>query len=88
MGTSTTASSLSSSLRDLYVEESARIQHDFEANGDGRAVVARRTRLIDQIAQRLWQELVSPDLQATPIACDPHFAMRAVCHAACGQVLC
>src|SRR3974390_2120574 len=62
MGTSTTASSLSSSLRDLYAEESARIQRDFEANGDGRAVVARRTRLIDQIAQRLWQELVSPDL--------------------------
>ena len=64
MGTSITASSsLSGSLRDLYAEESARIHRDFEATGDGRAAVARRTRLIEDIAHRLWQELISSELQ-------------------------
>jgi [protein-PII] uridylyltransferase len=63
MGTSITASSsLSGSLRDLYAEESSRIQKDFEVSGDGRAAVAHRTRLIEDIAHRLWQELVSTDL--------------------------
>jgi [protein-PII] uridylyltransferase len=62
MGTSISASSLSGNLRDLYAEESARIQQDFEATGDGRAAVAHRTRLIEDIAHRLWQELISPEL--------------------------
>ena len=34
------APSLSSELRELYAEESARIQRDFAATGDGRAAVA------------------------------------------------
>jgi [protein-PII] uridylyltransferase len=64
MGTSITASSsLNGNLRDLYAEESARIQKDFEITGDGRAAVAHRTRLIEEIAHRLWQELVSPELK-------------------------
>ena len=62
MGTSITASSLSGNLRDLYAEESARIQQDFEATGDGRAAVAHRTSLIEDIAHRLWQELISAEL--------------------------
>ena len=62
MGTSITASSLSGNLRELYAEESARIQQDFEATGDGRAAVAHRTSLIEDIAHRLWQELISPEL--------------------------
>lgn len=47
-------------LRDLYVEGSARIQREFEANGDGRAAVNGRTALVESIALRLWNELISP----------------------------
>ena len=52
---------LSNELRDVYAEESARIQHDFKARGDGRAAVAQRTRLVENILKWLWQELISPD---------------------------
>jgi [protein-PII] uridylyltransferase len=34
---------------------------DFAATGDGRAVVAERTRLIENILKRLWRDLVSAD---------------------------
>lgn len=47
-------------LRDLYVEGSARIQREFEANGEGRAAVNGRTALVESIALRLWNELISP----------------------------
>jgi len=64
MGTSMTASStLSDGLREFYVEQSARIQQEFENTGDGRNAVAARTRLVEEICQRLWQELIVPDLQ-------------------------
>jgi [protein-PII] uridylyltransferase len=55
----TAASSLISELRSSLAEESARIARDFAVTGDGRAAVARRTRLIEEILGRLWQELVS-----------------------------
>ena len=42
-------------------EESARIARDFAATGDGRAAVAQRTRLIEDILKRLWRDLVSSD---------------------------
>jgi [protein-PII] uridylyltransferase len=48
-------------LRELYAAETARIQADFEANGNGRAAVTARTALVETIALRLWNELVSPD---------------------------
>jgi [protein-PII] uridylyltransferase len=56
-----TASSLSSELRDLYTEESTRIQQEFTASGDGHAVIARRTALVENVVLRLWRELISPD---------------------------
>jgi [protein-PII] uridylyltransferase len=56
-----TTASLSGELRDLYTEESARIQQQFAATGDGRSAVRQRTRLIETIALRLWQESISPD---------------------------
>jgi [protein-PII] uridylyltransferase len=56
----TTVSSLSSDLRGLYVEESERIQQDFAATGDGRAAVAQRTALVENVAVRLWKELIAP----------------------------
>ena len=56
-----TTASLSGELRDLYTEESARIQQQFAATGDGRSAVQQRTRLIETIALRLWQEAISSD---------------------------
>ncbi len=62
----TAASSLISELRGSLVEESARIARDFAATGDGRAAVAQRTRLVEDILKRLWQDLVSADLTGPP----------------------
>src|SRR5580700_8541307 len=59
------ASSLISELRGSLSDESARIQREFEASGDGRAAVAERTRLVEDILLRLWRDIVSPD-QAKP----------------------
>jgi [protein-PII] uridylyltransferase len=60
----TTASSpLINELRGILAEESARIERDFAAKGDGRAAVADRTRLIEEILRRLWRELISADEQ-------------------------
>jgi len=55
------ASSLISELRSSLSDESARIQREFEASGDGRAAVAQRTRLVEDILARLWRDIVSPD---------------------------
>jgi [protein-PII] uridylyltransferase len=57
----TATPSLISELRSSLNDESARIQWEFEASGDGRAAVARRTRLVEEILARLWREIVSPD---------------------------
>ena len=55
------ASSLISELRGSLSDESARIQREFEVSGDGRTVVAQRTRLVEDILARLWRDIVSPD---------------------------
>ena len=55
------ASSLISELRGSLSDESARIQREFEASGDGRAALAQRTRLMEEILTRLWRDIVSPD---------------------------
>ena len=55
------ASSFISELRTSLTDESARIQREFEATGDGRAAVAGRTKLVEDILARLWREIVSPD---------------------------
>ncbi|MGA8152779.1 MAG: [protein-PII] uridylyltransferase [Terriglobales bacterium] len=57
----TTTPSLSGELRILYGEESARIQREFEAQGDGRQAVVQRTLLLEQVARRLWQENIAKD---------------------------
>jgi len=46
--------SRNSSLQDLFVEESARIQQRFEDSGDGKADVRDRTALIDSVVTELW----------------------------------
>jgi [protein-PII] uridylyltransferase len=53
------ASSLIGELRTALGEQSSRIQREFEASGDGRAAVAQRTRLVEDILQRLWREIIS-----------------------------
>ncbi|HXM68426.1 MAG TPA: [protein-PII] uridylyltransferase [Candidatus Acidoferrum sp.] len=58
------ASSLLSELRISLADESARIARDFGATGEGRAAVAQRTRLIEDILHRLWRDLVSADESA------------------------
>ncbi len=55
------ASPLISELRSSLSDESARIQQEFEVTGDGRAAVAQRTRLVEDILARLWRDMVSPD---------------------------
>jgi [protein-PII] uridylyltransferase len=55
----TTAPSLNSGLRDLYGDESTKIQQQFAVSGNGRAAVAQRTVLVDSIALSLWKDLIS-----------------------------
>jgi [protein-PII] uridylyltransferase len=58
-----TVATVSSDLRDLYARESAAIQQEFAATGEGRAALARRTALVDSILLRLWSEIISADPQ-------------------------
>ena len=53
---------LATVLRDRYAAESARLQEEFAASGDGRAALQRRTALVESIASSLWKELISPDV--------------------------
>src|SRR5215469_3801704 len=55
-----TAAILRTELRELYLNESARIQREFTADGNGSAAIAKRTELVERILLRLWQELISP----------------------------
>ncbi len=61
LGWSMSTASLSSELRDLYTEESARIQQQFAATGDGRAALQQRTRLVESIVRKLWLQIISPE---------------------------
>ena len=60
------ASSLISELRGSLSDESARIQREFEVSGDGRAALAQRTRLVEDILARLWRDIVSPEAAKPP----------------------
>jgi [protein-PII] uridylyltransferase len=57
----TTAGSLSSGLRDLYSETSARIGQQFNSTGDGCAAITQQTALVEEIALRLWKETICPE---------------------------
>ena len=57
----TTSSPATNGLRNLYSEESARIQREFDSRGDGRAALAQRTALVETIALRLWKEMIAPE---------------------------
>ena len=55
----TAASLLITELRSSLADASERIARDFAATGDGRAAIAQRTLLIEDILNRLWGEFVS-----------------------------
>jgi [protein-PII] uridylyltransferase len=55
------ASSLTSELRGLLDDATARIRQEFERTGDGRVAVAQRVRLIEEVLQRLWHDHISSD---------------------------
>src|SRR3984957_182659 len=57
----TAASLLITELRSSIADASERIARDFAATGDGRAAIAQRTLLIEDILNRLWGEFVSSD---------------------------
>src|SRR5208282_4945762 len=68
----TTVATVRSELSDLYVRESAAIEQEFSATGEGRTAVARRTALVDTIVQRLWNEIiVSSHPASTPSGSSP-----------------
>ncbi len=51
--------SRTSSLQELYAEESARIQKRFEEIGDGKAAIRDRTALIDSVIVELWNDVTA-----------------------------
>jgi [protein-PII] uridylyltransferase len=51
--------SRTSSLQELYAEESARIQKRIEESGDGKAGIGDRTALIDSVINQLWTEVTA-----------------------------
>src|SRR5438270_1386373 len=53
-----TAATLRTELRDLYLAETTRIQQDFANTGDGIAAIAARTALVEQVLLRLWGEVI------------------------------
>jgi [protein-PII] uridylyltransferase len=64
----TTAAVLRTELRDLYLAESKRIQQSFASNGNGSAMVAERTALVEKVLLRLWDEIISPEANAKNFA--------------------
>jgi [protein-PII] uridylyltransferase len=55
-----TAATLRTELRELYLSESTRIQQQFTKAGSGSAAVAERTWLVERVLLRLWGELIAP----------------------------
>jgi [protein-PII] uridylyltransferase len=53
-----TAATLRTELRDLYLVETARIQQDFADTGDGFAAITARTVLVERVLLRLWEEVI------------------------------
>jgi [protein-PII] uridylyltransferase len=62
----TAAPPLISELRSSLAGESARIAQNFAAQGDGKAALAQRTLLIEDILKRLWREFISSQEPESP----------------------
>lgn len=57
----TTMPSLRGGLQTQYDEAAVCIRREFESTGDGRSALAKRSSLLEEIAQRLWKEHIAPD---------------------------
>ena len=64
----TTAALLSNELRDFYSRESARIEREFVARGDGKAAIVARAGLLDRILLRFWEEWLAPEAASANFA--------------------
>ena len=53
--------SLGRELRELYAADSARIRDSFRANPNGQEALLARTKLVETLAQRLWDDVIAPD---------------------------
>ena len=51
--------SRTSTLQELYAEESAKIRRNFEDSGDGKAAIRSRCSLIDSVVIQLWSEVTA-----------------------------
>src|SRR6266699_5644295 len=51
--------SRTSTLQELYAEESAKIRGNFEDSGDGKAAIRARSSLIDSVVTELWNEVTA-----------------------------
>src|SRR5689334_7886121 len=49
------------SLRDLYTEESARIEREFDSDSNGRLMIQNRAALVDKILVELSRDLLTSD---------------------------
>lgn len=56
--------SINAELRELHTGALARIRQDFGTLIHGRSAVAQRTALVDNIAVRLWKQIISPETEA------------------------
>jgi [protein-PII] uridylyltransferase len=53
------AATLRSELRDLYLADLKDIQQEFESHGSGSAVIGKRTALVERVLLRLWDEIIA-----------------------------
>src|SRR6266705_3236848 len=51
--------SRTSTLQELYAEETAKIRKHFEVSGDGKAAIGDRSSLIDSVVIELWNEITA-----------------------------
>src|ERR1700685_4329211 len=57
----TTASSVGAELRDLYLEQSSRIQQEFSTSGDGLKAVKSRTALVEEVIRGLSKDILGSE---------------------------
>ncbi len=68
-------------LREAYATESAKIQKQFEATGNGRTAIEDRTALTDRIASELFLDFIgkgSPDVQKLTLVAVAGYGRRAL----------
>jgi hypothetical protein len=59
-----TQSPLTNELRELYESESSRLRKNFSANKDGLSFLREHSGLVESLALRLWEQIVSQEARA------------------------